>query len=128
MHGGKLYYAYTYNTGITMSMEVPLICQVVGGVQRIFMVNLPYDTVYQLNVKTKVKSLQNKSEYTEAKYHTFDYPKYLANATDKIQEVKNWYIKYCQATEENGEFLFQYLGNTFVVTFASTNFSIYVKE
>ena len=128
IHGGKQYYVYTYNTGITMSIEVPLICEVVDGKQQIFMISLPYDTKYQLNINTKLKSLRNKSEYTESSYHTFEYPPYLAFIeTDKVTTVKEWYINYCSGREEDGKFLFTYLGIDYVVTFEETTFKIYVK-
>ena len=128
IHGGKEYYAYTYNTGITMSMEVPLLCQVVGGKQQVYMLNLPYDTVYHLNTNTKIKSLRNKSDYTEASYHTFDYPLYLSGSENKEAQVKDWYIKYCDGKDIDGKFTFSYLGINYQVTFSETNFKIDVIE
>ena len=128
IHGGKTYYVYTYNTGITMSMEVPLLCQVVDGKQQIYMLSLPYDTKYQLNVNTKIKSLTKKSEYTEAKYHTFEYPAYAAFLEgDNVTVVKEWYQTYCSGREVDGQFLFTYLGIDFVVTFEENDFIIDVK-
>lgn len=127
VHDGKTYYVYTYNTGITMSMEVPLICQVVDGKQQVYMVSLPYDTQYQLNVNTKVKSLFNKSEYTEEDYHSFEYPSYLSSVEDKETAIKEWYIKYCNGRTEGEGFYFTYLGIDYVVTFTTNHFMIYVK-
>lgn len=127
VHDGKTYYAYTYNTGITMSMEVPLICQVVDGKQQIFMLALPYDTQYQLNVNTKVKSLFTKNEYLEEEYHSFEYPHYLSSTEDKENGIKDWYIKYCNGRMENDVFVFTYLGIDYTVTFTTNHFIIYVK-
>ena len=128
IHDGKTYYVYTYNTGITMSMEVPLICQVVDGKQQIYMISLPYDTKYQLNINTKLKSLKNKSEYTESSYHTFEYPPYVSYLEqDAVTAVKDWYRNYCNGHDEDSNFVFTYLGIDFVVTFGDQSFTIYVK-
>lgn len=128
IHGGKTYYAYTYNTGITMSIEVPLICQVVDGKQQVYMLSLPYDTKYQLNINTKVKSLKNKAEYTEKKYHTFEYPAYASFLEgDNVSVVKAWYQNYCDGREVDGAFVFTYLGVDFVATFEEAAFIIDVK-
>ena len=127
IHDGKTYYAYTYNTGITMSMEVPLICQVVDGKQQVYMINLPYDTSYKLNVNTKIKSLFNKDDYLEEEYHTFNYPKHLNSSENRIQDIKDWYITYCDGREVDNLFVYTYLGIDFVVNFRETDFTIYVK-
>lgn len=124
---GITYYVYCYHTGITMSIEVPLIVQMVDGKQQIYMVSLPYDTTYTLNVNTKIKSLKNKAEYLEDKYHQFEYPNYLSESTDKVSDVKKWYIDYCNGYEEDGVFYFTYIGITYYVTFSDSYFSIYVK-
>ena len=124
---GVDYYIYCYHTGITMSMDIPLLVQKVNDKQQIFMVSLPYDTRYTLNVNTKIKSLLNKSEYLEDKYHHFTYPNYL-NDQDKVEGVKNWYISYCHGQEIDGIFTFKYMGITYKVEFGVADFSIYVLE
>ena len=124
---GKTYYVYTYHSGITMSLEVPLLVQKVDGVQKVFMVNLPYDTVYKLNLNTKIKSLLNKEEYLKDEYHVFDYPNYLKDSTNKAQDIKDWYIKYCNGRVEDNKFIFTYIGIDYILECFDTNFTIYVK-
>ena len=124
---GKVYYAYTYHSGITMSLEVPLIVQEVEGVQKVFMTCLPYDTVYKLNINTKIKSLLNKDEYLEEEYHIYNYPNYLKDSTNKALDIQNWYIKYCNGRTENDQFVFTYIGIDYVLKCFDNTFSIYVK-
>ena len=124
---GKTYYAYTYNTGITMNIEVPLMAQIVDGEQKVYMINLPYNTIYKVNVSTKAKSLLNKEEYLKEEYHTFQYPTYLTDSTDKAEGVRNWYIKYCDGRYEGDKFVYTYIGIDYVVEFFETTFTIYVK-
>ncbi len=125
--GGKVYYAYTYGTGITMNIDIPLLIQKVDGKQQIYMISLPYDTIYKANINTKIKSLLNKEEYLKEEYHTFVYPNYLKNSQDKIQAVKDWYIKYCDGREENGAFVYTYIGIDYRIEFYETHFKMYVK-
>ena len=125
--GGTDYYVYTYNTGISISMDIPLLVQKVGGEQKIFMVSLPYDTRYVLNINTKIKSLKNKAEYLDDKYHQFAYPNYLQNQ-DKIQGVKEWYLNYCDGVDYGDYLVFTYIGINYKVTFNTDYFSIYVLE
>lgn len=124
--GGVRYYAYTYNTGITMSIEVPLLVQKVDNKQQIFMVALPYNTVYKLGANTKVDKLLSKEEYLEETYHTFDYPSAISSSTDKAKSIQDWYIKHCNGRFEENQFVFEYLGIKYNVTFTNTNFKIYV--
>ena len=124
---GKVYYAYTYHSGITMSLEVPLIVQEVNGTQQVFMTCLPYDTVYKLNVSTKIKSLLNKEEYLEEEYHVFNYPNYLKDSTNKELDIQNWYVKYCDGRTENDQFIFTYIGIDYVLKCFDNTFTIYVK-
>ena len=125
--GGKRYYAYCYHTGITMSMEVPLLVQKVNGEQKIFLLSLPYDAKYKLGANTRVKSLQTKEEYTEESYHSFSYPSSFSATENRQNKVKEWYINYCNGRYEGEQFVFTYLGNDFVVNFRDTDFTIYVK-
>lgn len=125
--GGVDYYIYCYHTGITMSIDIPLLVQKVDEKQQIFMISLPYDTRYTLNVNTKIKSLKNKAEYLEDKYHHFNYPDYLTEE-NRVSGVKNWYINYCHGEEVNGLFTFIYLGIKYKVEFGDNDFSIYVLE
>ena len=126
MSGGVRYYAYTYNTGITMSIEVPLIVQNVDGKQQIFMVALPFNTSYKLGANTKINKLLNREEYLEESYHTFDYPTAIQNETDKPKAIQEWYVKHCNGRFENDQFVFDYLGIKYKVNFTASNFKIYV--
>ena len=96
--GGVRYYAYTYNTGITMSIEVPLIVQKLEGKQQIFMIALPFNTSYKLGVNTKINKLLNREEYLDDSYHSFEYPSAIQNESNKPKAIQDWYTKYC-----NGE-------------------------
>lgn len=124
--GGVRYYAYTYNTGITMSIEVPLIVQKVDNKQQIFMVALPYNTVYKLGANTKVDKLLSKEEYLEETYHTFEYPSAISSSVDKAKSIQEWYTKHCNGRFEGEQFVFEYLGIKYNVSFSNTNFKIYV--
>ena len=60
-------------------------------------------------------------------YHTFEYPTYLTDSTDKAEGVRNWYIKYCDGRYEGDKFVYTYIGIDYVVEFFETTFTIYVK-
>ena len=124
--GGVRYFAYTYSTGITMSIEVPLIVQNVDGKQQIFMVALPYNTSYKLGANTKINKLLNREEYLEESYHTFDYPSAIQNELDKPKCIQEWYTKHCNGRFEGTQFVFDYLGIKYNVNFSDSNFKVYV--
>ena len=124
----KIYYAYTYNTGITINMETPLLVQKINDVQQVFLINLPYDTTYMLNANMRINALQNNSEYLNEIYHSFEYPNYVKFSETKIQDIKDWYIKYCEGYEENDLFFFTYLGIKYYINFLENSFLIYVDS
>ncbi len=124
--GGVRYFAYTYSTGITMSIEVPLIVQKIDNKQQIFMIALPFNTAYKLGANTKVDKLLSKEEYLQDNYHTFEYPSAISNVEDKAKAIQEWYSQYCNGRFENDQFVFEYLGIKYNVNFTSTNFKIYV--
>lgn len=117
--GGKRYYTTPYTTNVTITMEVPLYVSRESGTNKIYLLNLPYDTKYDVSASLELNKLLEKDEYTNEFYYQFEYPAYLSSHTDqeKVIEIKNWYNKYCSGYEENGTYYFVYLGNTFEVLF-----------
>lgn len=124
--GGVRYFAYSYNTGITMSIEVPLLVQKVDDKQQIFMIALPFDTTYKLGANTKIDKMLERDEYLSEEYHQFEYPAYLAGVSNKQEKVQEWYSNYCNGHFENNQFVFEYLGIKYKVDFSEHSFSIYV--
>lgn len=117
--GGKRYYTTPYTTNVTITMEIPLYVSREEGVNKIYLLNLPYDTKYDVSASLELEKLLEKDEYTNEFYYQFEYPEYLSSYTvdEKIVEIKNWYNKYCEGYEQNGSYYFVYLGNTFEVLF-----------
>ena len=117
--GGKRYYTTPYSTNVTITMEVPLYVSREEGTNKLYLLNLPYDTKYDVSASLELSKLLEKDEYTNEFYYQFEYPTYLSSYTNegKIAEIKNWYNKYCSGYEENGKYYFVYLGNTFEVLF-----------
>lgn len=117
--GGKRYYTTPYTTNVTITMEIPLYVSRDEGTNKIYLLNLPYDTKYDVSASLELEKLLEKDEYTNEFYYQFEYPEYLSSYTvdEKIVEIKNWYNKYCEGYEQNGSYYFVYLGNTFEVLF-----------
>lgn len=117
--GGKRYYTTPYTTNVTITMEIPLYVSREEGTNKIYLLNLPYDTKYDVSASLELEKLLEKDEYTNEFYYQFEYPEYLSSYTvdEKIVEIKNWYNKYCAGYEQNGSYYFVYLGNTFEVLF-----------
>lgn len=117
--GGKRYYTTPYTTNVTITMEIPLYVSREEGTNKIYLLNLPYDTKYDVSASLELEKLLEKDEYTNEFYYQFEYPEYLSSYTvdEKIVEIKNWYNKYCEGYEQNGSYYFVYLGNTFEVLF-----------
>ncbi len=126
--GGVRYFAYSYSTGITMSIEIPLMVQVVDGKQQIYMVALPFNTSYKLGANTKIDKLLSREEYLDESYHTFEYPSAIAGSSNKQQEIENWYQTYCNGRYEGEQFVFEYLGIKYNVNFSEYDFTIYVAN
>lgn len=117
--GGKRYYTTPYTTNVTVTMEVPLYVDREDDGNKLYLLNLPYDTKYEVSGNLDLDSLLEKDEYANEFYYQFEYPAYLETLTneDKIREIKNWYNQYCAGYEENNAFYFTYLGNKFEVLF-----------
>lgn len=117
--GGKRYYTTPYTTNVTITMEIPLYVSREEGTNKIYLLNLPYDTKYDVSASLELEKLLEKDEYTNEFYYQFEYPEYLSSyiVDEKIVEIKNWYNKYCEGYEQNGSYYFVYLGNTFEVLF-----------
>lgn len=114
--GGKRYYTTPYTTNVTITMEVPIYVERVDNENKLYLLNLPYDTKYEVSGNLELKSLLDKDEYTNEFYYQFEYPEYITS-DDKISEVKKWYKMYCNGYEEKNSFYFTYLGNKFELLF-----------
>lgn len=113
--GGKRYYTTPYTTNVTITMEVPLYVDRVDDVNKLYLLNLPYDTKYEVSGNLEIDKLVKKDEYANEFYYKFEYPAYLTS--NKQEGVKDWYERYCEGYEENEHFYFTYLGNKFEVLF-----------
>lgn len=114
--GGKRYYTTPYTTNVTVTMEVPIYVDRVDNENKLYLLNLPYDTKYEVSGNLELDSLLDKDEYANEFYYKFEYPEYITS-DDKIGEVKKWYEMYCNGYEEENSFYFIYLGNKFEVLF-----------
>lgn len=124
---GKTYYAYPYSSPISISMEIPLMVIPGGKKHQIVLLNLPYDTIYQVNINLKLSTLQTDEEYLDEKFTKFSYPDYLSGLTTVEKKVKilEWY----QNHSENYQLTsygctFNYCGNTFSCELFETYFQI----
>lgn len=114
--GGKRYYTTPYTTNVTITMEVPIYVDRIDDENKLYLLNLPYDTKYEVSGNLDLDSLLEKDEYANEFYYKFEYPTYITS-DDKISEVKKWYEMYCNGYEEANSFYFTYLGNKFEVLF-----------
>lgn len=113
--GGKRYYTTPYTTNVTITMEVPLYVDRTNNENKLYLLNLPYDTKYEVSGNLDLDKLIEKDEYANEFYYKFEYPAYLTS--NKPEGVKEWYKRYCEGYEENDKFYFTYLGNKFEVLF-----------
>lgn len=121
--GGKRYYIYCYSTSLSVSLEQSLMVVKINGSNKLLLVPLPYDTKYEVSgTNLTVDSLINKDTYLAERYRRFTYPNYLSNYSfaEKVQKIKDWYITYCNGTEENGVFTITYAGAKFQIDFDTT--------
>ncbi|MBQ8292209.1 MAG: hypothetical protein IJX78_00215 [Bacilli bacterium] len=113
--GGKRYFTTPYTTNVTITMEVPIYVDRDNGENKLYLLNLPYDTKYEVSGNLELDALLKKDEYANEFYYQFEYPAYLTE--NKVEGIKDWYERYCEGYEENGSFYFIYLGNKFEVLF-----------
>ncbi len=113
--GGKRYYTTPYTTNVTITMEVPLYVDRDNNENKLYLLNLPYDTKYEVSGNLDLDSLLKKDEYANEFYYKFEYPAYLTS--NKQEGVMDWYERYCEGYTEDGKFYFTYLGNKFEVLF-----------
>ena len=120
---GKRYYAFWYTTNIIISMELPLMVKKVDNQNRLFLLSLPYDTKYDVSPALELKKLVKKDTYLDESYYIFQYPNYLTltlkcqNEEERQNAIKDWYRTYCFGHEENGKFVFTYLGINYELSF-----------
>ncbi len=118
--GGKRYYAFCYSTSLTMVLEQSLMVVEEDGNNKLLLIPLPYDTKYAVSgTNTNIDSLVKKDTYLDESYYTFYYPNSLQSKTleEKMNLVATWYQTFCNGRMENGDFLIDYAGATFKVTF-----------
>ncbi len=115
--GGKRYYTTPYTTNVTITMEVPIYVDKGEKENKLYLLNLPYDTKYEVSGNLELDALLEKSEYANAFYYQFEYPEFLTGYDEdqKIEEIKKWYERYCDGIEVEDKFYFTYLGNKFEI-------------
>lgn len=120
---GVRYYAFWYTTNIIISMELPLMVKKIDNKNRLFLLSLPYDTKYDVSPALDLKKLINKDTYLDESYYLFQYPNYLTltlkcqTEQERQNAIKDWYRMYCLGREENGKFIFTYLGIDYELSF-----------
>ncbi len=117
----KRYFIYRYTSNIGISLEQSLM--VIDGEEenKLVLVPLPYDTTYQVSpVNIELKSLIKKDTYVDERYSKYPYPNMLKDLTEeeKINKIKDWYIKYCNGEIINNELHIEYYGAKFKVLFS----------
>lgn len=132
---GKTYYSFWYTTNITISIEMPLLVKKIDGKNKLFLLNLPYDTKYNVGSAIELKRLIKGDTYLDEKYYKFAYPSYLeANGIlskeSKQQAILDWYKTYCNLEEYGDDYAFTYLGVKYLLVFddPSVGFSISVLD
>ena len=63
--GGKRYYTTPYTTNVTITMEVPLYVDRDNNENKLYLLNLPYDTKYEVSGNLDLDSLLKKDEYEQ---------------------------------------------------------------
>ncbi len=117
---GKRYYTTPYTTNVTITMEIPLYVDRVEKENHLYLLNLPYDTKYEVSGNLQLDALLTKDEYANEFYYQFAYPAFLNDLEEdgKISAIKDWYRKYCSGEEIDNHFYYTYLGNKFEVLFS----------
>ncbi|HHU80702.1 MAG: hypothetical protein ACOX40_06305 [Bacilli bacterium] len=120
--GGVTYYGWTYHSGITITMEMPLMVVRDNNVLRLKLLPLPFDTRYEVSGSLKLDKVLSGSKYLDESYYTFQYPDSMKALTleQKENRVKNWYIEHTNGRMEDDKFVITYLGNDFIIEFGVT--------
>ena len=125
--GGKRYYGYSYTGNLEIKLNLPL--QVVKmkdtGEKKLLLLPLPFDTKYSVSNNTRLEALLKKDTYLKESNYVFDYPEHYSNGKTKeeltldqrIEEITNWYKKYCVCEEIDYDLYVEYAGARFRVNF-----------
>ncbi|HOI46304.1 MAG TPA: hypothetical protein PLR26_01100 [Bacilli bacterium] len=134
--GGKTYYGWTYASGITIRMELPIMVReetINNQTKKVFyLLALPNEVKYELsnNISTK-RLLSNQDYVTNQSWYTFSYPEHIEVAStkeEKIEYVKEWYDTYCFGRIEDNQYVITYLGYDFRVNFDATKYHKSLNE
>lgn len=119
--GGITYYGWTYHSGITITMEMPLMVMRSNNEFKLMLLPLPYDTRYEVSGSLKLDKVLS-SKYLDESYYMFHYPNSMNNLSleEKENRVKNWYIEHTNGRYEQDQFVITYLGNDFIIQFGVT--------
>ena len=123
--GGKRYYGYSYTGNLEIKLNLPLQVIKVNGEKKLLLLPLPFDTKYTVSNNTRTEALLKKDTYLKESNYIFDYPEHYSNGKTKdelteeqrIEEITNWYKKYCNGEEIDYELYIEYAGARFRVNF-----------
>lgn len=123
--GGKRYYGYSYTGNLEIKINIPLQVIKVDGEKKLLLLPLPFDTKYTVSNSLKTDSLMKKDTYLNEDNYIFDFPENYSNGktqdtlslNEKIEEISNWYIKYCSGKYIDEELYVNYAGARFKVDF-----------
>jgi hypothetical protein len=127
---GKIYYGWTYSSGITMKLELPLMVRqemINSGTKKVFyLLPLPFQVKYELSNNISVKRLLSNDDYVmNQSWYTFSYPEDIEEAltkNEKIEYIKQWYNQYCFGRMIGEDYVITYLGYDFMINFDTMRF------
>lgn len=128
----KTYYAWQYSESIRMILYYPLmVVNDKNGERKILIVALPNKVINKIEPRYDVKGLMTKDTYLDSSYYTYPYPDFDEetsssdyDATESIENIKNYYIDKFNGRYEGEDFVYTYLGYDFKVEFLKTHFVI----
>ena len=128
----KTYYAWQYSESIRMILYYPLmVVNDKNGERKILIVALPNKVINKIEPRYDLKGLMTKDTYLDSSYYTYPYPDFDEetsssdyDATESIENIKNYYIDKFNGRYEGEDFVYTYLGYDFKVTFEKTSFII----
>jgi len=116
----KRYYAFCYSTPLVMALEQSLMVIKIDGKNKLLLIPLPYDTLYEVSGSNlTIDALIKKDTYLDPKFNTFLYPNALNNEPleKKRISIMNWYEEFCNGLLVDDKFIIEYAGARFEVDF-----------
>ena len=123
--GGKRYFGYSYTGNLEIKLNLPLQVIKVDNEKKFLLLPLPFDTKYTVSNNARLEALLKKDTYLKESNYVFDFPEHYSNGktkddlnkAQKIEEISNWYIKYCKGEYIEDELYVEYAGARFKVNF-----------